>query len=1068
MPPPKLFSATAEQLLADAQALAPVFTPEWTGAADPKDAGHALLVLAVRLMDLLSDRINRVPEKNLLAFLDLVGVEQSPGLPAEAPVTFLLSSRSPEGAQVPAGTQVATTQSETANASVFETRNAFFATPAVLGNVVNLVPGGDLYAVLSQGPLPPTPAQIADTSDAIEVLTSTSASLQPVPHELYVASAVLFGRKDPVDVQLAFTIASGGSSVFQAAVLQWQRFDAQADQWVDIANVTYVGVTNTSATVRFNGFPGSGPSTVDGIKDVWIRGRLIPPPATLAGLPVVSQITGSVATAAAPPAAPDAALFNDTPLDLSRPARPFGERPRYGDAFHVGSAKAFGPDVASATLRITLRIYTVAEVQAIFASIPNATTVTVTTTVEWQYLATGGLWKPLPSATFTHALSVTGGSSPTVVQTGSANQKSFTLFGTLGSATPTVEIPFTPPADMATGKVGGVSGRWVRAVLRSTDPYGRDGFVTVSGTTVTAVGPTFVPPIVEKVEIAYQYSTASVALDRIATSNNFEIATRSAPVFNAGPLKPFIPLSAYAPAGAASGPPAFLDSTPGLYFAFDRSLGSAFVSVLLAFVEPHDAAQLMPETGDPRVVWEYVGPGGQWRALDVRDGTATLTSTGVVGFAAPADSTPLTVFSQLTGSQPRYWYRARLASGSFTTAPRLAAVVPNTVMTDQQQTVRDDFVLASGSGEQHQSATILRRPVLAGEIWVREDEVPSDAEIAQIIEELRARAFDAGESGAVTRADVVDQRPGPGGEPEVWVRWLRVPNFFVSGPRSRHYTLNPVSGVTTFGDGRNGLIAAAAKDNIVVRGLQSGGGEAANSAGVPLAIKELKTSLPFIDKVFNLSPAVGGTDPWGLDQIVDLGPQTIKNRGRAVSVEDYEWVTMAAFGQVARTRALATKKPAPGGVLTFKPGAVSIIIVPKGTERRPQPSRGLLRRIEAYLRQRAFGAILSEIYALPPLYTEVSIAATVKPVLPEERTVVERRIVQALEAFFHPLTGGERREGWPFGRSVHLSEVFAVIERVGGVDHVVTASFIDLPGAVRFDVNERALVASGAHQIVMV
>ena len=48
---------------------------------------------------------------------------------------------------------------------------------------------------------------------------------------------------------------------------------------------------------------------------------------------------------------------------------------------------------------------------------------------------------------------------------------------------------------------------------------------------------------------------------------------------------------------------------------------------------------------------------------------------------------------------------------------------------------------------------------------------------------------------------------------------------------------------------------------------------------------------------------------------------------------------------------------------------------------------------------------------------------------PEDASLVERRIVQALDAFFHPLTGGEQSDGWPFGRSVYISEVFALIER---------------------------------------
>jgi hypothetical protein len=1067
MLPPKLFDRAADELLADAQSLVPVFTPEWTGAADPDDAGHALLVLSARLIELVAERVNRVPEKNLLAFLDVVGVEQSPGLPAEVPVTFLLSSRTVNGEQIPAGTQVATTQSETADAQVFETRNAFFATPAVLRHTLNVIPAADLYAAVPPLPMPPSPSDVSDTSTALDILTGTATGLLPVPHDLFLASKTLFAREGAADIALTFTIANASPSVFNNAGLRWQRFDAKAKQWIDIANVTYPNVTNAAATVLFTGFQGTDKSALDGDEDAWIVARMKVAPASLPGLPVVSQIVGSVATAQAPPAAPDAALFNDIPLDLSKPARPFGERPRYGDAFHLGSAKAFGADVATVTLRVTLRVYTTTELQAIFASFTTGNNTSITTTVEWQYLAAGGVWKTIPNATFTHTLTVTGATPPTITQSVGQNVRNFTLFGTIGTSTP-IDISFAVPADMATGKVGGIDSRWVRAVLRSTDPYGRDGFVKVSGTTVTPFGPTFVPPIIENIELVYQYSTSSVALDRITTANNFELAKRVAPVFNAGPLTPFVPLAAYAPVAPPVTGPAFLGGMPAVYLAFDRSLGTAFISLLLTLVEPTSAAELMPETGNPRVVWEYFAAGNTWRTLDVRDGTAELTSTGVVRFAAPADSVSLTVFPQLTGTQPLFWYRARLQSGTFTTAPRLAAVLVNTVMADNQQTVRGDWILTSGSGEQNQEATILRRPVLAGSIWVREDEIPSDAELDEIIQELRQRALDEGEPGTIERADVLELRTNAAGDQEAWVRWLRVPNFQVSGPRSRHYTLNPTSGTTMFGDDRFGLIPPVGKDNIVVRGLRSGGGEASNRLAAPLAVKELKSSLPFVDQVFNLTNAVGGTDPWSFEQIFELGPQTIKNRGRAVSVEDYEWVTMAAFGQAARTKTLATKKPGPGGTLVFKPGAVSIIVVPKGSERTPQPPRGLLRRIEAYLRQRAFGAIIAEIYALPPVYTEVSIAASVQPRNPEETNVVQRRIVEALEAFFHPLTGGERRQGWPFGRSVHISEVFAVIERSEGVDHVATVSFIDAPGQVRFDVGENALVASGTHQITMV
>jgi hypothetical protein len=506
---------------------------------------------------------------------------------------------------------------------------------------------------------------------------------------------------------------------------------------------------------------------------------------------------------------------------------------------------------------------------------------------------------------------------------------------------------------------------------------------------------------------------------------------------------------------------------PALYLGFDRALGNGFNSLLIALQEPSDTARLMPETGNPNVVWEYAVKGANWAPLDVQDDTASLTSSGMVGFKASDDSYPLVVFPQLTDDTPFYWYRARLQSGTYATPPKLKAVLINSVATVNQETITRDWVLASGTGEPNQRATILRRPVLAGEIWVRESELPTDAEQQDLLNELKERAIGQRERSLPSEADILSLRQpaAAGDEQEIWVRWLRVPNFQTSGPRSRHYTLEPVTGEVSFGGVDGGMIPPIGKDNIVVRGLRIGGGETANRVAVPLAIKELKTSLPFIDQVFNAQGAVGGSDPWTLEQTFELGPQSIKNRGRAVTTEDYSWITLAAFSQVARAKCLPIKAPDPQGRLVTTPGAVSVIVVPKGSGRTPQPTKGLLRRIETHLRSHALGAIASDVHALPPQYHPVAVAVEVQPSKPEEASLLQQRVAQALDAFFHPLTGGEQGEGWPFGRSVYISEVFAVIERTDGVDYVVEAKFLERPDSTELPLGENELVASGSHQI---
>ncbi|WP_338699881.1 putative baseplate assembly protein [Bradyrhizobium sp. 26S5] len=1076
MRPPQLYDKAVRAPVDEAVAMAERYCVEeagreqaWTGYKNPSDPGRALMELGARLVELLADRINRVPEKNLLAFLDLVGVERSPGMPAEAPVTFLLPARGDVGQQIPAGTQVATTQSENSPALIFETRNSFIATPAQLVHAVSVVPLENRFATVPLPGIPPTPEELASQANSVPVMSTQGSVFADVERALYIASSTLFERKEPVDVSLEFTIANRMQAVFSAEFLLWQRFDVDRKLWLDIENVTYAAGDDGKVVVKFANFPGTAKTEIAGQKAAWVVARLKSRSEAMPVLPRIGEVRGFIKMSARQSFQADAAAINDTIADLSKPIVPFGERPRYGDAFHIASGKGFVREVARATVRFTLRVYTRAVLAEIFRTAANTA---ITTLVEWQYLAAGNQWKTID--TIQHILEVTDGPDfhQKDGQRGAATEreKNGALFGTVPDGSASIEFSFSPAADIAVGEVGGISGRWIRAVLRSQNPYGRDGFAemvpqSAGASVLRVVGPTFVPPVLERIEIEYDFAETPVAIDHLAVADNFDLRLLPLPLASA--FAPFVPLSEYT-LNDVSG---ILGSDPALYLGFDRKFGNAFISLFVALEEPTDTTHLLPETGNPNVVWESATSEAGWKPLDVQDGTANLTSSGIVGFQAPVDSAPLTLFPQLTGRAALCWYRVRLQRGSYAAAPRLKAVLINSVMADNHETIGRDWVLASGTGEPGLRATIRRSPVLAGEIWVRESEQPSAAELQDLLEELKRRASDEGIREVPTLEEVLVMAPTSGeagGDNEAWVRWLRVPNFRVSGSRSRHYTLEAATGEVTFGDGTSGLIPPIGKDNIVVRGLRSGGGEVANRIAAPLAIKELKSSVPSIDKVFNYHGAVGGSDPWTLEQTFDLGPQAVKHRGRAVTCEDYVWITLGAFSQVARARCVPIKAPDSNGRLVPQVGAVSIVIVPKGRERTPQPTRGLLRRIETHLRARALGAISPNIHALPPSYRQVSISAKVHPSAPEDASLIEQRVLQALDAFFHPLSGGERGDGWPFGRSVYLSEVYAAIERAAGIDHVVDAKFADQPGLFSLPLDENELIASGSHQIEIV
>ena len=76
-------------------------------------SGVTLIELFAYMTDQLIYRLNRVPERQYVTFLDLLGVRLFPPTAATAPVTFWLAAPQPDTVRIPAATQVATVRTET-------------------------------------------------------------------------------------------------------------------------------------------------------------------------------------------------------------------------------------------------------------------------------------------------------------------------------------------------------------------------------------------------------------------------------------------------------------------------------------------------------------------------------------------------------------------------------------------------------------------------------------------------------------------------------------------------------------------------------------------------------------------------------------------------------------------------------------------------------------------------------------------------------------------------------------------------------------------------------------------
>ena len=80
---PVLDDRNFEQLLEEARRRIPVYTPEWTNFGVESDPGITIVQLFAFLTESLLYRANRIPDRNRLKFLQLLGIPLQPAAPAD-------------------------------------------------------------------------------------------------------------------------------------------------------------------------------------------------------------------------------------------------------------------------------------------------------------------------------------------------------------------------------------------------------------------------------------------------------------------------------------------------------------------------------------------------------------------------------------------------------------------------------------------------------------------------------------------------------------------------------------------------------------------------------------------------------------------------------------------------------------------------------------------------------------------------------------------------------------------------------------------------------------------------
>jgi hypothetical protein len=1038
---PKVDERTGEDIAAQVRTLLHFYVSDLHGRRPAGQVAEALTQIFARYGELIVDRINRAPERNLLAFLDMIGISPLPPRAAHVPLTFYLSAPSVSSALVPARSMVAAEQAKGETAPViFETESDLPVVAAKLSSLYAEYPAQDTFRDWQQAIAPPTPTappgQVIGDSQAAPAVPD----LRQLPHMLYVAIPARPVWPAENKIGLRFELQAPADAFTDPYSMQWELCVAPAAPAsrpaqpnpklracgdvpvVPLApEVDETDSFSSSGEVVFQDVALGAPVTIEGVAGHWLRLRLTTPitqgtehrpDMVRAGyLPTMQniQIHTEFELRNLPIAG---ASSNSLRLDTSKDFLPFGERPRFGDTFYVASDSFAEPD-ADVILHIQLTNPLDATDSPIPVVFPNGTK------LQWQYWDGAG-WKDLGLGEAHSGLVLPtargAGGMIRFVPESSDGTRAFSDETRAFSVSGNVSFRF-PVAPQPT-IVNGQKGYWLRVRLAAGD-YGREVSYGVDHEShrLIVTPATLAPPSIKSIHLDVDVRS-ELEPAAIITCNDF-VTSR---IDGGAAFPPFtVPLdssssaviyfgfeSTTAPVPAA--PATTVSGTPRASRFPGRSM-----SLYVGGTDCGAHADAVAPQSVP--LWEYWSD-SQWIKWSALDDTRGLTRSGIISVLVPDDFAMHEKFGL-----NRYWLRMHCQNPGFDPSFKIAAL--NTTMAREGVTIVNE-VLGSSNGRPSQLFRLANAPVLADQqLQVREPMAPVREEAARIrIEE-----------GSDAMRHVL---PSEGDKEQVWVRWHEVANLHGSKPRDRHYVLDRIKGEIAFGDGVNGQVPPALPGNIRVACYRVGGGVRGNKP--PQTIKQFKTAIPFVNKALNWEAASGGIDPEANAALIERGPRWLRHGNRAVTPEDFEDLARTFAPLVARAKCYALSDLEKDRARRFRyPGVVSLVIIPRSTSLAPTPNHALLDDVRNYLEQ--YVSPVVRLVLVGPRYLPVDVETTV--VIDDLRRAgeIDQAITSAIRGYLHPVTGRRDGAGWDFERLPHHSDLCGLIEDVAGVSYVEDLRF---------------------------
>jgi len=687
---PEIIDKTLKEFYEEDRRRALQYVPEWR-PEENGDFGLALLRIFSHMREEIASRLNRAPDKNLSAFLSLVGTSLSPAKPSRVPVTFYPAEGYYQDIFMPAQIQITTEQTESHGILTYEVSRGISITRAKLDEVFSANPENDEIF-----------RHTDKIAEGMAVKPFQGEDLQE--HLLFLAEKNLFHLANGGEIALEFE--------FNPSIQKTGKLDAASEN-IDLNDYSWHCLTekgraeifasrietNANKSLVILDVPAIKleEEDISGQKSIWISCQ---PKVDIKAASKMNLIGIKIAWVSGRTQA-DLGFFNFAPIDLKagKIFYPFGNVPRATDAFYIASREVFSKKDSTAFVVFKRTTAYTPE---------NRPKEGQKIDLSFEYW-NGSLWKPIANC---------------IDKTNDFLMKE-------GDLTYQGSIQFPVPADIDEIDVGGERNFWIRIVLAKGD-YGREKLpdAKVGDPIVWEIDYSGIhPPSLNSIELTHRTTKASSSLEKCLAKNNLEYTDLSLKSNGPEVFAPFCQMR---------------EQSSSIYMGFDGNLGRGNLSIFFSLAKDGVPSNLL-------IRWYYWAENEglySWKSLGASDNTDHLKKSDTIEFLGPTDHIKRTIFGR-----DLFWILG-IVEGDLEEMPSLSGIWPNTIWAEQIETTRGE-ILGSSNGEGSQAFALSGFPVISTDVWVREGKPLSNEDVQSLLTSSHNIEYVKDESGKVIDAWVL-------------------------------------------------------------------------------------------------------------------------------------------------------------------------------------------------------------------------------------------------------------------------------------------------------------------------